>query len=328
MNSKWRSQAPSNIALIKYMGKVNADKNMPTNASLSYTLNHLVSCVEIEASQGEQDHWEPLQHPEWMSLDLSDSGQRRFLNHFQFLKEKWNVKGTFVLRSANNFPHDAGVASSASSFAALTRATYQMALDLSSCSEELESVGEEGLADLSRQGSGSSCRSFYEPWALWTTQGVQKLETPLSYLHHELAVVAMDKKKVSSSEAHKRVVSSLLFSGRVNRAETRLKDLLSALNYQDWQQAFELTWAEFWDMHALFETSVPSFGYMNEGSVRILNLVKTIWQERGDGPLVTMDAGANVHLLYRPDQINIAEQIRSQTEDVKWLVSPKESDRG
>jgi diphosphomevalonate decarboxylase len=122
-------------------------------------------------------------------------------------------------------------------------------------------------------------------------------------LIHQVVVVDESLKQVSSSKAHERVTTSLLFKGRPERAEERLSSLKSALAAKDWRQAFEITWAEFWDMHALFETSRPSFGYMTAGSLEALRIVRSLsWDAHGDGPLVTMDAGPNVHLLYRNDE--------------------------
>ena len=53
--------APSNIALIKYMGKQNSSSNVPTNASLSYTLENLRTTVRMDAISGDKDQWAPLE---------------------------------------------------------------------------------------------------------------------------------------------------------------------------------------------------------------------------------------------------------------------------
>ena len=55
-------------------------------------------------------------------------------------------------------------------------------------------------------------------------------------------------------------------------------------------------------MHALFETAMPSFGYMSSGSLSVLKQLRDFWNVEGDGPLVTMDAGPNVHCLLRTHQ--------------------------
>ncbi len=307
------AEAPANIALIKYMGKKEAAGNQPTNSSLSYTLNHLLSRVEIMAlPQGEEDRWEPLRQAPWEILTLSPEGQARFLKFFRRLKGEWKIPGSYLLRSANNFPADCGVASSASSFAALTRATFELARSESEKSKALDSWSQEDLARWSRQGSGSSCRSFFSPWSLWQGEGARGVALPWPHLHHQLVLVETEKKQVASSSAHLRVSSSLLFTGRPERAELRLESLLQALNMQNWAEAFEWVWAEMWDMHALFETSSPSFGYMTPASLRVLLDMRRLWQEEKDGPLVTMDAGANVHLLWRPDQREMALNVEAQ----------------
>jgi diphosphomevalonate decarboxylase len=297
--------APSNIALIKYMGKTEVSGNRPANASLSYTLEHLRSYVRLTPVKG-ADCWVPLAgYPE---IKLSAKGLEKFLKHFQLCKNKLGIQGNFEIASANDFPSDCGLASSASSFAALTKAAYELAR-----SQNADFVlPVKDLSAISRQGSGSSSRSFFSPWAMWRDEFAEPAELKLK-LQHAVVIVEDRVKSVSSSEAHKRVTTSELFKGRIERAHSRLGQLLTALsessgNSEPWRQAYELCWAEFWDMHALFETSQPSFGYLSSGSLEVLSRLRQVWQDAGDGPLVTMDAGPNVHLLLRADQTAQAEQ--------------------
>lgn len=307
--------APSNIALIKYMGKTDTLDNLPANSSLSWTLESLRSTVEMEYVEGlSADEWAPL---DGEKLELSETGRAKFLKHVARVKAEAGVTGNFRVRSANNFPSDCGIASSASSFAALTKACYQIfeALDTN---YQAPSVREQ--AEISRKGSGSSCRSFFTPWAMWTREGVRPLELPVQRLVHQVAILNTAKKDVSSSDAHKRCVTSLLFKGRPQRAEERLAEFMQALRKNDWPRAFDITWAEFQDMHALFETSQPAFGYWHPDSVKVLALTREYWREQKDGPLVTMDAGANVHLLWRADQAAKADAFGSLlAEDYRLL---------
>lgn len=304
MALKVEASAPSNIALIKYMGKTEAAVNRPANASLSYSLEHLRTFVTIEEAPATT--WEPL--PGYPKIELSEKGRTKFLKHFERLQKQWEIGGTYKIKSANNFPSDCGLASSASSFAALTLATYELA-----CAKRPGfAVEKPELSRLSRMGSGSSCRSLYWPWAIWREEAAEPVDLPLR-LHHAVIMVEDGIKAVSSSDAHVRVTSSLLYKGRPARADERLGALTAALETaatrapsDRWREAFELCWAEFWDMHALFETSQPSFGYMNEGSLKALSHLRRIW-ESGDGPLVTMDAGPNIHVLLREDQVAKAD---------------------
>lgn len=313
------AEAPSNIALIKYMGKIagEASGNVSTNSSLSYTLDHLRTRVRVrvEPSDRASFEWRPLHEAGFHAPALSEKGRARFLAHAERCLKRLDVKhdGTFVVESGNGFPSDCGLASSASSFAALTLAVAKFAgRDIESIKERLQ------LAELSREGSGSSCRSLFTPWALWKGPGAQPVDgLPATGALRHLAVIVDDEKKtVSSSEAHVRVTTSLLFRGRVERAEERLRLLLDQLRRASgeggvhaWNRAAHLVWAESWDMHALFESSEPPFGYFVPGSVLALNTLRDISQDfkakYGEAfrePMVTMDAGPNVHVLLWNDE--------------------------
>jgi diphosphomevalonate decarboxylase len=322
------AEAPSNIALIKYMGKLPlnsnigaTDRNRPTNASLSVTLPHLRTRVELEQKAAMNDSWAPLELAGWIVPELSEKGRARFLNHFIKLKKDLGISGFYEIRSASNFPSDCGLASSASSFGALTMAAAELARDVNSNFD----MSLDKIADLSRQGSGSSIRSFYGPFSIWDGDGAREVDITDLELVHEVIVVEDEKKAVSSSAAHERVISSPIFEGRPMRAEQRLTELVDALknvnrDAQAWGKAFRITWDEFHDMHALFSTSVPPFSYMTKGTSEVLEYLHDLWQRHADGPLVTMDAGANVHLLYRPTQTAIREEIRAKTKSFGFKV--------
>lgn len=304
---QWFAQAPSNIALIKYMGKKEASSNIPNNDSLSYTLNKLTSNVALETTPGKQDIWESLDTPGLPPFELSEKAQARFLAHLQILKDHFDYKGAFIVRSNNNFPMGSGIASSASSFAALTRCAVRALSELT----EQALPDTDTQAKLSQQGSGSSCRSFYGPWALWNEQGVKPYKD-ISYtdLYHQVILVSHDEKPVLSSEAHKRVETSSAYEGRKQRAQDNLKSLLAAFEYQQWREAYEICWQEFMDMHNMFRTSSPPFDYMTDASNALLIQIQKDWEHYGDGPIVTMDAGPNIHLIYQQSQREIANRFK------------------
>ncbi|WP_347359471.1 diphosphomevalonate decarboxylase [Bdellovibrio sp.] len=310
--------APSNIALIKYMGKIEGSGNKPTNGSLSYTLENLRTFVRLTELDAAADQWKPLVREDLQKIELSEKGQQRFIKHLQNLKDKWGIKQNFLIESANNFPSDCGLASSASSFAALTLAAAEMFQQIN---PQPWGSDKKYLSELSRQGSGSSCRSLFTPWALWQQEYAEPMGLEFKDLHHMVVIVEDSKKEVSSSEAHKLVTTSPRFEGRPERAEMRLKDLSMALRFNDWHIARQIVWDEFIDMHRLFETSTPSFTYMTDGSKKVLEDCEAFWNKWQDGPLVTMDAGANVHLLFRNDQKKQFEQYREHfKKDFKVLA--------
>ena len=297
----WSANMPANIALIKYMGKTDVENNLPSNASLSWTLGHLKTRVSIEPSSKDYDTWHHIKTP--YPFHMSEKGYKKFLGHFHRVKEVFGVTDHFMVSSGNNFPADCGIASSASSFAALTEAAC-IAFE-----EKTEkSLTTLKKAMLSSKGSGSSCRSFMKGWVLWENNNIKEVPNALNDLYH-MVILAGDKaKKVSSSEAHKLVATSTLFPQRVERAESRLKNFIKGLEQEDWNTLFQISWEEFWDMHALFETSQPPFGYFLPQTVYIHGFIRNFWEKNGDGPLVTMDAGPNVHFLWRKDQLDLAKK--------------------
>ncbi len=290
MSKQWKESAPSNIALIKYMGKGEGGGNVATNPSLSMTLANFRTTVELSLlPEGSDDAWDPLPG----SAPLRRESTQRFLDFFQRLKKQESIHQAFLLRSGNNFPSDAGLASSASSFAALTKTAYTAFSELQS--KPLASA--EKLAMISRTGSGSSCRSFFSPWCVWEGEKIFVPPSKLPELEDVVVVLDAGFKKVSSSQAHTRVKSSPLFAGRTDRSVQRMQESLSALASGDFKRLAEISYAELWDMHSLFHTSTPPFFYFAPETLSVLRFVEDLWEKENWGPISTIDAGPNVHLL-------------------------------
>lgn len=304
----WVAHAPANIALIKYMGKKDEGINAADNPSLSYTLNNLLSTVKLQEISGDVDRWELLKIPGAAEFSLSATGEKKFLNHLTRLKNYFNYKGAFLVQSANNFPHSSGMASSASSFAALTRCATLALADLT----HQALPGDLQQALWSREGSGSSCRSFFEPWVMWQGDDIYPVELPYEQLIHQVILINEAAKDVSSSEAHKRVKTSPHYSRRGERVTENLQELLKALKNQNWSKAYEITWREFMDMHELFATAQKPFSYITDESRAVLSSLQLFWERKGDGPIVTMDAGPNIHLLYRLDQLELVYEFKRE----------------
>lgn len=299
-NSKYQilETAPSNIALIKYMGKLAGSENLPTNPSLSYTLKNLKTCVVIKES------FTKIPLDQWKALDsnfqLTKKAQERFLKHWEYLKKTFGIKGSYIISSTNNFPASCGLASSASSFAALTKAAYQVSLDQGGTKLNLID-----LANLSRKGSGSSCRSFFSPWAQWQGKDIQTLTVHKDYLQlkHSVLLVSTEEKKVSSSEAHNRVLEHLDFLNRIKRSEERFLKLKNLLTKPDQFLIIkDLVWKEFMDMHQLFETCPKAFSYFTPTVKSLLQDLDHFIVTQKAPLWVTMDAGPNIHLLYQSQE--------------------------
>jgi diphosphomevalonate decarboxylase len=307
----WTGSAPSNIALIKYMGKEGS--NLAVNPSLSMSLAEFRTTVEIEEIAGNEDCWRPLPG----SAPLRAESTARFVHFFQKLKTQAEIQGAFEIRSGNNFPSDAGLASSASSFAALTLTAHTAFAALKG--RPLPSAAE--LARISRSGSGSSCRSFFAPWCAWEGDAIGELEAKLPPLVDLVAVMDGGFKKVSSSAAHQRVRTSPLFTGRVERAQSRMQKAKAALAAGEFQALAEISWAEMWDMHSLFHTSEPPFFYFCPATLAVLRWAEDRWEQKGRGPITTIDAGPNVHLLVPKEEVEIYRRELASIPGIRLLES-------
>lgn len=297
------------------MGKLPTGVNTPANPSISMTLSSLATYLEIKVSpaEGLTRQWVSgvPSGGKGDSPQLDAAGVERFLAHFDRclsrlpeVLEKASVpvvepsSGIIEIRSANTFPHAAGIASSASSFSALTLAVAGwLAGDRPAFQKKFKSdlALRSELARLSREGSGSSCRSFSGPFVAWKGESVEVLNSQLPPLSDLVVVISGAMKKVGSSAAHARVKTSPHWEGRVERAEKRYLDLRRAVATGDFNSFSEIAHADFRDMHQLFETAEPAFSYFSDGTIRVLDFLEE--SDLASETAVTMDAGPNVHVL-------------------------------
>lgn len=328
-------RAPSNIALVKYMGKTDSVLNLPENGSISMTLEDLCTYAEIQVVpeiQGKDGKpaigfcsWVPEAPAGAPPLSrvprLDSAGLEKVIRHMERVRgaapdllESFGLdpgglgsgRDRFILRSANTFPQSSGIASSASSFAAITLAT---AWACGGDPEDFRKVYTKNpefpraLAELSRRGSGSSCRSFEGPWVAWEGGRARAIDATLPPLRHLVLVVSESTKRVSSSEAHLRIKGSPLWRGRVDRAETRKRALSEALLQGDLRMVAKLAWSEAWEMHSLFHTAEKPFSYWEPATLDLLQGFAGIFEaDEAELPILTLDAGPNIHLICPADQ--------------------------
>ncbi len=294
--------APSNIALIKYMGKQDADLRLPTNPSLSMTLDSLSTTVKLWPHETFQmAYGEQRAHKHYVRIQQD---ARRLLADYSMA---CRIPPGCALEVQSTFPASAGIASSASSFAAMTTAflKYWSQDDAQFLTAWELPQFKERIAQLARLGSGSACRSFFGPFASWDGEHVSSVSTQLELIHC-VVLIHTEEKKVSSAEAHTRIHSSPLWHGRPDRARARFDTSLKALMQNDFPTLIHEAWQDFWDMHSLFHTADPWWTYFEPGTIQLL---KTLF---GCGFLVTLDAGPNIHII----------ALRQDTEKLQALLHP------
>lgn len=323
---KIRVRAPSNIALIKYMGKSDSTKNLPENPSLSMTLDRLCTYLEVEILEDGADRFQlDPRLPELPSgirtcpVSFEEKAVAKFERHYRRVQSRMGElasartdKPSVIVRSVNTFPAGSGIASSASAFAALTLGAFlasaqDVAANVELFGSEKGTALKRKLARVSREGSGSSCRSFEGPFVQWQGEDATLCPSKLPPIAHFVVVVSAGEKKVSSSEAHLRVKKSPLWTGRVERVTERFEKTRRAIELGDLASVSKLAWSEMWEMHSLFHTSEDPFTYWNPQTIEGLHFLEESLRS-SNPPIVTLDAGPNIHIL-------VAESERSAWRD-------------
>ena len=318
------AEAPSNIAFLKYWGKDDVKAQWPSNDSLSMTLSH---CRTRTQSVLRNDLTEFL-----ISFDgqiLEDGSKKdKIQRYLSFLKDKFHFDGFLELETENNFPTGSGVASSASGFAALTISS----LAAWTGSQTFEDLNEKGfslekLAFLSRLGSGSSCRSFFGGYVVWEkgeSPENQKVKSFLSgydwKLSDTVVILSEDEKKLSSSEAHKRVPTSPLFKVRLSNIKEKLKSFQSALEKRKIERLGALLEKEALEIHSLIMTAEEPFSYFKKETLEFISWLRKIREEEGIKAYFTIDAGPNVHVITEEeDTLKFRGLLRKSFPELKFL---------
>jgi len=304
--------APSNIALVKYWGK--KANQIPANPSVSFTLNDCKTITKLAYERKEEDG---------ISFDLLFEGQpkesfrpkiekffERTAEYLPFLKDYH-----FTIDTRNTFPHSSGIASSASGMAAL--AMNLMSLERKLNPAMTDDYFYKKASFLARLGSGSACRSINGSVVVWGTH--EEVEdssdlfgVPFTGNVHEVfrnykdTILLVDKgeKQVSSTVGHDLMHGHPYAERRFEQAHDNLSAIKKALTEGDVNTFIGIVESEALTLHAMMMTSMPYFILMKPNTLAIINL---IWQFRNDTGIpvcFTLDAGANVHVLY-PENVAV-----------------------
>ncbi|MEQ9763884.1 diphosphomevalonate decarboxylase [Streptococcus sp. ZJ151] len=272
----------ANIAIIKYWGKADADKMIPSTSSISLTLENMFTETQLtpldKASSDEFYIGDVKQGADELNkmskvLDLFRQDPSEFVKI-----ETWN-----------NMPTAAGLSSSSSGLSALVKAANDYFEANKSQSE---------LAQMAKFASGSSSRSFFGPLSAWdkTTGDIYRVDTDLK-LGMIMLVLNDQRKAVSSREGMKRASeTSSYFSEWIRQSEQDYKDMLAYLKANDFEKVGELTEANALRMHETNHKAQPAFSYLTDKTWEAMDLVRDLRQS-GAKCYFTMDAGPNVKVL-------------------------------
>ena len=312
-NFTW--SAPSNIALVKYWGK--KQDQIPANSSISYTLKNCKTITKLAFLKKEDNNN--------FSFDLLFEGKPKvdFKPKIQKFFERIEIycpylkNFHFTIDTHNTFPHSSGIASSASGMAAI-------AMNIMSLEKEINPLITDEFfyqkaSFLARLGSGSACRSIKGNVVVWGKHNEISGSSDLfgtefpnqihsNFKHYQDTILLVDKgeKQVSSTVGHDLMHNHPFAEQRFLQAPQNLSLLKTILESGNIEDFIKIVESEALTLHAMMMTSMPYFILMKPKTLEIIN---KIWNFRNESKIpvcFTLDAGANVHVLY-------PENVREET---------------
>lgn len=296
---------PSNIALIKYWGKY--EGQIPANPSISYTLNNCRTNTEMEFFADEKFSVQTFLGGN-EELKFASKIEKFFQSIEKYLP--WILSGKYIIRTENTFPHSSGIASSASGFGAIAKCL--MDLDEKFSAAETNEFRLKKASFLARLGSGSACRSLYDGLVVWgeTSEVAQSsdlfaVQYPGEDVHSVfrnfndwVLLIHEGEKSVSSTVGHGLMNTNPYAESRFAEAHTNFKILKTILKEGDLHGFIKLVEHEALTLHAMMMMSDPAFILMKNGTLNVINAIWKFREETGLPLFFTLDAGANVHLLF------------------------------
>lgn len=314
--------APSNIALVKYWGK--KENQVPANPSVSFTLNNCKTITKLafEKKEAGTD----------FSFDLLFEGKpkedfkpkiikffQRVAVYLPFLKDYH-----FTIDTENTFPHSSGIASSASGIAAL--AMNLMSLERELNRDMTDEHFYQKASFLARLGSGSACRSVKGSVVIWGEHAEIESSSDLFgvpfpdevhdiFKNYQDTILLVDKgeKQVSSTVGHDLMHGHPFAQQRFAQAHENLSAIRKALIVGNMESFISIVESEALTLHSMMMTSMPYFILMKPNTLEIIN---RIWKFRNDTNIpvcFTLDAGANVHVLYpQKHTVPVLEFIKAE----------------
>ena len=304
-SQKVTESCPSNIALIKYWGKY--ETQIPANPSISYTLNHCKTNTEMEFIADENFSVQTFLAGK-EELKFADKIEKYFIAIEEYLP--WILKGKYIIKTANTFPHSSGIASSASGFGAIAKCL--MSLDKSFSGQIDEDFSIKKASFLARLGSGSACRSLYEGMVVWgETKEVSEssdlfaVRYPNEEIHEVfrnfndwVLLIHEGEKSVSSTVGHGLMNTNPYAERRFQEAHENFASLKTIMKNGDMNAFIQLVEHEALTLHAMMMMSEPAFILMQTGTLAVINKIWDFRKETNLPLFFTLDAGANVHLLF------------------------------
>lgn len=278
-----KARAHPNIALVKYWGKQDRPGNLPATPNLSITLSELSAVTEVSDS----DRFE-------FQLNGQVTDDQKVRTLVDTMTNEFNLP-PLRIRSSNNFPTSAGLASSAAGFAALVTA-----ID-AHCRLGMNSALR---SDWARRGSASAARSICGGFVAlvppdWQAQSLAPSDHwPLEVV---IAITSHDAKKVSSTQGMERSRhTSPFYNPWVRGAGEDYADAANAITERDFAKLATVAELSCLKMHSVMLTSLPALSYWTPATVACMDRVRTL-RDQGEAVFFTIDAGPQIKAVCLPE---------------------------
>ncbi len=301
-------ESPSNIALVKYWGK--SEPQIPKNASISFTLSNCKTITTLQFSKKE-NLTKDFNVEVIFEGEKKDAFKPKILQFFKRIEQyvPFITEFNFVLETKNTFPHSSGIASSASGLSALSLCIMSIEKEINpNISPEYFN---QKASFLARLGSGSASRSVEGEIVVWGKHetiaessdlyGVKfpfKIHSNFSKYQDTILLVDRGEKQVSSTVGHQLMYEHPFAQQRFDQAQENITKLTKILQNGDLKAFVNLVESEALSLHAMMMTSNPYFILMKPNTLKIIEKIWAYRKEYDSNICFTLDAGANVHVLY------------------------------
>lgn len=301
------ARAPANIALCKYWGKRDPALNLPVTSSLSVSLGQLGAHTRIEPAERD------VVSLDGMPLESGDPFAARVSAYLDLFR--WSPELAWRVETSSSVPVGAGLASSASGFAALVLALDRL------YGWQLPT---RRLSILARLGSGSASRSVCPGFVEWHAGSredgmdsfAERLDADWPSFRIGLLVLSRTPKPIGSREGMNRTTAtSGLYAAWPDMVARHLEEIREAIRDRDLPRLGEAAEANALAMHATMIAARPPVLYWTKDS---LATMQQVWARRADGlpVFLTMDAGPNVKLLYEEASAGAVREAFPELQEV------------
>ncbi len=296
--------AHPNVALVKYWGKQAGAGNRPATPSLSVTLSGIATTTRVEAAPADRL---------WLNgEEAQDAKVARFLTE---LRAAFDIPGV-AITTDNDFPTGAGLASSASGFAALTTAIdAAFGLGLDSAERSV----------WARRGSASAARSIFGGFVALVEQGAEPVAQTVAGADHwplavTVGVASQRMKSVGSTAGMERArATSPFYNAWTTSTHNDFAAALRAVRERDFDALAEVAEHSSMKLHALTLTSRPAIVYWAPATVAALHALAQL-RRAGTGVFASIDAGPQVKAFSALDDADAVAEALATVPGIERVI--------